>query len=57
MHARVFDTIIRTTFEANALKALTGIAALMTLRLVDSLVDRIVRKFANWRNATPRARL
>lgn len=42
MHAKVFDTIIRTTFEANALNALTGIVTLMTLRLVDSLVDRIV---------------
>ncbi|AGA28621.1 hypothetical protein [Singulisphaera acidiphila] len=42
MHAKVFDTIIRTTFEASALNALTGIVTLMTLRLVDSLVDRIV---------------
>lgn len=42
MHAKVFDTIIRTTFETTALRALTGIAALMTLRLADSLVDRII---------------
>src|SRR5258706_11936033 len=48
MHARVFDTIIRTTFEANALNALAGIVALMTLRLVDSLVDRIVS--SRWRS-------
>jgi hypothetical protein len=41
MHARVFDSIIQTTFAATALKALVGIAALMALRLVDSLVDRI----------------
>lgn len=42
MHAKVFDTIFRTAFETTALRALAGIAVLMTLRLVDSLVDRIV---------------
>lgn len=42
MHARVFDTIFRATFETIALRALAGIAVLMTLHLVDSLVDRIV---------------
>lgn len=41
MHARVFDTIFRTVFEANVLKASALIAVLTLLRVLDSLVDRI----------------
>lgn len=55
MHARVFDAIFRATFEATALRALAVVAALMTLRLVDSLVDRIGKAWTDRRAMRPTA--